>query len=1014
MRLQKLINLEKLIQVGIIIFFFLTLSVESVLSTDPRYEACRGPRNCGTGPSISYPFYIHGAGVDFCGQPDFKIVCEEKKPIYSTPRGPYIIKDISYENQSFRLAAVELENTTFLLWMQRIIYTELERFLVPCASNSSYHSFVALVPGTVDLSKGKGCESEVAVPINLEGDQTNQTITSVDYVELLKTGFILEWHGDACEKYCRESGGRCGYENGVSVCFCPHGTHPTNCNENVLLNSAEEEKHHPHCEPFQCGKLGEIRWPYKEKKHPHHCGLYTVDCSEENSPKIQLKKEGHWYQISKISQADSIFINDTDLRKTLTSRSCESLEKFGLPSPSLFFSPFKPNIVNLFKCNSSLHITLPTAFYSTNCGDYNLFYTLIPNSSLDYNLFPPQCSFIQLPANNTGNVHSDLFEFQLASSFYLHVEVIQSLECLKCQERGGECLLADSKKQFRCTKGLERKPSTNSHCLTGVLSREMEIYMLSLGEKNKEEPEKKCKIGSFPLSTSSVCSVFYSSHKDHGPKLAWFRILKMHAVAVFVVFVLTHLVLLYTAEEDPQHEFCPKFDCGNLSSIGTPFYNFRQQIHCDGGYPVDCREPNNPKIQLIKEGHWRQRMEEEIEVWTRFRIGSSGFVLIIFMLWRYKERHASKFLARSITDPQLNRDLEEASVYCGVPVFSYTDLQKATNNFDSEKELGDGGFGTVYHGKLKDGREVAVKRLYQHNYKRVEQFKNEVEILTRLRHKNLVSLYGCTSRHSRELLLVYEYIPKGTVADHLHGDRAQPGSLPWSIRMSIAIETATALTYLHASDIVHRDVKTNNILLDNNFSVKVADFGLSRLFPTDVTHISTCPQGTPGYVDPEYHQCYQLTTKSDVYSFGVVLIELISSMPAVDITRQKEEINLANLATNKIQKCEFNELIDPSIGFESDGEVRRMTIAVAALAFQCLQQSKEMRPSMEEVLEALKSIEREVDRPEDQEKEFDDLGVTERVQPPSSPECDELGLLKNTRPPLSPISVTQNGPVRDL
>ncbi|GMP58985.1 hypothetical protein CsSME_00022448 [Camellia sinensis var. sinensis] len=276
-------------------------------------------------------------------------------------------------------------------------------------------------------------------------------------------------------------------------------------------------------------------------------------------------------------------------------------------------------------------------------------------------------------------------------------------------------------------------------------------------------------------------------------------------------------------------------------------------------------------------------------------------------------------------DPSSKPDLEGGSVYFGVPVFSYTELEEATNNFDPSKELGDGGFGTVYYGKLQDGREVAVKRLYEHNYKRVTQFMNEIEILTRLRHRNLVTLYGCTSRLSRELLLVYEYIPNGTVADHIHGDRAKDRPLVWSIRMSIAIETASALTYLHASDIIHRDVKTNNILLDNNFCVKVADFGLSRLFPNDVTHVSTAPQGTPGYVDPEYHQCYQLTDKSDVYSFGVVLIELISSMTAVDISRHRHEINLANLAINRIRHRAFNELIDPSLGFESDSSIERMT-----------------------------------------------------------------------------------------
>ncbi|GMN38627.1 hypothetical protein TIFTF001_007858 [Ficus carica] len=392
-------------------------------------------------------------------------------------------------------------------------------------------------------------------------------------------------------------------------------------------------------------------------------------------------------------------------------------------------------------------------------------------------------------------------------------------------------------------------------------------------------------------------------------------------------------------------------------------------------------------------------------------IGLSVFIIgsvTFFLIWLYKQRRSpSKFVTRSVSDPYLN-DPEGGSVYYGVHVFSYKDLEEATNNFDTEKELGDGGFGTVYLGRLKDGREVAVKRLYEHNYKRFEQFKNEIEILARLRHQNLVTLYGCTSRRCRELLLVYEYIPNGTVADHLHGDRVQTSPLTWPVRMSIAIETATALAYLHASDIVHRDVKTNNILLDNNFCVKVADFGLSRLFPIDVTHVSTAPQGTPGYVDPEYHQCYQLTSKSDVYSFGVVLVELISSMPAVDITRHRHEINLSNLAISKIKKRAYNELVDPRLGFDTDSEAKRMTIAVAELAFQCLQKDKETRPSMDDVLEELKRIESGKSEPENQVKGFD--GVIASTQPPPSPEhCDEVGLLKSIKEqPPSPNTVTEN------
>ncbi|GKV50241.1 hypothetical protein SLEP1_g56953 [Rubroshorea leprosula] len=300
--------------------------------------------------------------------------------------------------------------------------------------------------------------------------------------------------------------------------------------------------------------------------------------------------------------------------------------------------------------------------------------------------------------------------------------------------------------------------------------------------------------------------------------------------------------------------------------------------------------------------------------------------------------------------------LEKGSTYFGVQVFSYAELEEATDNFDPSKELGEGGFGTVYYGVLSDGRVVAVKRLFENNLKRVEQFINEIKILADIRHPNLVTLYGCTSRHSRELLLVYEYIPNGTVADHLHRRRAKSGLLTWPVRLRVAIETATALAYLHGKEIIHRDVKSNNILLDNSFHVKVADFGLSRLFPNDVTHVSTAPQGTPGYVDPQYYQCYHLTDKSDVYSFGVVLIELISAKQAVDTNRHHFDINLANMAISRIQNQALHELVDPSLAFETDFAVRTMIATVAELAFRCLQQERDMRPSMEEVLGVLKGM----------------------------------------------------------
>lgn len=339
--------------------------------------------------------------------------------------------------------------------------------------------------------------------------------------------------------------------------------------------------------------------------------------------------------------------------------------------------------------------------------------------------------------------------------------------------------------------------------------------------------------------------------------------------------------------------------------------------------------------------------------------------------------------------PSSTSDLDGASFYYGVKIFSNAELEEATDNFSESRELGDGGFGTVYYGKLHDGQLVAVKRLYESNWKRMGQFMNEVEILARLRHKYLVTLYGCTSKRSKELLLVYEYIPNGTVADHLHGKHAKSDTLPWSTRLNIAVQTAEALAFLHKSDVIHRDVKTTNILLDNNFQVKVADFGLSRLFPSDVTHVSTAPQGTPGYVDPEYYKSYRLTEKSDVYSFGVVLAELISSKPAVDVTRHRHDINLATMAADRIRKNALHELVDPALGYDKDYVVQQMVKLVAELAFQCLQEDMDMRPCMEEALKSLRGIQKEMTNSLKQ--------VVVDIQETN----DDVGLLKNA-PPLSP------------
>ncbi|PSR91138.1 Leaf rust 10 disease-resistance locus receptor-like protein kinase [Actinidia chinensis var. chinensis] len=504
---------------------------------------------------------------------------------------------------------------------------------------------------------------------------------------------------------------------------------------------------------------------------------------------------------------------------------------------------------------------------------------------------------------------------------------------------------------FKCSNGSDgRPPQTDDYFRGNPSHRDCQNYTLYYKYPIDPVPPH----GSYP----SNCVVINHLPIAQTPK-------NPGVIDLFSLLTAEFTIKLLVAEE-----------CLNCFSSGGIYLKQSGKFHC-----IDKNEGGSSRLVLIL---------------ATVIPGVIVLPCLFLIIWKCnKWNHISSYIFRRniSSDPSLKEDLEGGSVYFGVPVFTYSELKEATHNFDPSKELGDGGFGTVYYGKLQDGREVAVKRLYEHNCKRVTQFMNEIEILTCLRHPSLVTLYGCTSRHSRELLLVYEYIPNGTVADHLHGNRAKDSSLTWPIRMNIAIETATALSYLHASEIIHRDVKTSNILLDNNFCVKVADFGLSRLFPNDVTHVSTAPQGTPGYVDPDYHQCYQLTDKSDVYSFGVVLIELISSLPAVDINRHRHEINLANLAINRIQNGAFNELIDLSLGYESDSTVERMTTSVAEVAFRCLQREKEMRPTMDEVLETLKDIQGYKDE-------------NSGTMPPFSPDDDEAMLLKNKKVPPSPVSLT--------
>ncbi|KAJ6936907.1 receptor-like serine/threonine-protein kinase [Populus alba x Populus x berolinensis] len=286
--------------------------------------------------------------------------------------------------------------------------------------------------------------------------------------------------------------------------------------------------------------------------------------------------------------------------------------------------------------------------------------------------------------------------------------------------------------------------------------------------------------------------------------------------------------------------------------------------------------------------------------------------------------------------------------------YSLKELEIATRGFAEENVIGEGGYGVVYRGVLQDGSVVAVKNLLNNKGQAEKEFKVEVEAIGKVRHKNLVRLIGyCADGASR--MLVYEYVDNGNLEQWLHGDVGPVSPMTWDIRMNIAIGTAKGLAYLHEGlepKVVHRDVKSSNILLDRKWNPKVSDFGLAKLLGSEASYVTTRVMGTFGYVSPDYASTGMLNEGSDVYSFGVLLMEMITGRSPIDYSRPAGEMNLVDWFKGMVASRRGEELVDPLIEVQPAPRSLKRTLLVC---LRCIDLDASKRPKMGQIVHMLEA-----------------------------------------------------------
>ncbi|MCO5558888.1 hypothetical protein L7F22_012478 [Adiantum nelumboides] len=396
--------------------------------------------------------------------------------------------------------------------------------------------------------------------------------------------------------------------------------------------------------------------------------------------------------------------------------------------------------------------------------------------------------------------------------------------------------------------------------------------------------------------------------------------------------------------------------------VGTQFETFSSSSYegnpglCGAPSPYNCtiRHPS-----ALSQPHSRSR--RDVVIFLPFCIVVGMIVMALFIAWwmlcRKNAVHHGYGSSRELDDPMNLIETQHTSVHFlyNHQKLSVADIIKATNNFDSNHIVGCGGFGLVYRADLEDGTKLAIKKLTGDCGQMEREFRAEVEALSKAQHKNLVPLQGFLQIGTAKLL-IYSFMENGSLDYWLH-ERSDGGALlGWPTRLKIAQAAAAGLAYLHqicTPHIVHRDIKSSNILLDENFEAHLADFGLARLMMSTQTHVTTELVGTLGYIPPEYGEKSNATPRGDVYSFGVVLLELLTGKRPVDFCQSKESADLVAWVQQCKNDSSLCEIFDTLLRDKGHEEQMQRVLSIACL---CINRDPSKRPSIKDVVSRLDQV----------------------------------------------------------